>query len=338
MRFTGENMVKIYHDADADLSVLDGKKIAVIGYGSQGRAQSLCLRDSGCDVVVGLRKTGASWKKAEEDGIQVAEIADAVKGADIVMILLPDEVQGKIYKEQIEPYLKPGVTLDLAHGFNIIYKQVIPPEDADVIMVAPKSPGKREREVFLQGFGVPSLIAVEKDRSGKAKETALAIAKGLGSTKAGVLETTFHEETTSDLFGEQAVLCGGVTGLIVAGFETLVENGYQPEIAYFEVLHELKLIIDLVQAGGLMHMWNNVSNTAEYGGLSQRGTIIDERVKANMQKMLDRIVSGEFSKEWMEDWKTGLKRMRALEKEESERQIEKVGAELRSLFEMGPSE
>jgi len=331
-------MVKIYHDADADLSILDGKKIAVIGYGSQGRAQALCLRDSGCNVVVGVRKDGPSWKKAQEDGVDVAEIPEAVKDADIVMILLPDEVQGKVYREQIEPYLKPGCTLDFAHGFNIIYKQIVPPEDADVIMVAPKSPGKREREMFLQGFGVPSLIAVEKDRSGKAKQTALAIAKALGSTKAGVLETTFHEETTSDLFGEQAVLCGGVTGLILAGFEVLVENGYQPEIAYFEVLHELKLIVDLIQAGGLMHMWNNVSNTAEYGGLSQRGTIIDERVKANMQKMLDRILSGEFAKEWMEDWKNGLKKLKQLEREESERQIEKVGKDIRSLFELPPSE
>jgi ketol-acid reductoisomerase len=310
----------------------------VIGYGSQGRAQSLCLRDSGCDVVVGLRKDGASWKRAQDDGIAVAEIPDAVKGADVVMILLPDEVQGGIYEKQIAPNLKEGVTLDFAHGFSIIYEQIVPPEGADVIMMAPKSPGKREREVFLQGFGVPALIAVEKDVSGQAKEVALAIAKGIGATKAGVLETTFYEETTSDLFGEQAVLCGGVTGLIVAGFETLVENGYQPEIAYFEVLHELKLIVDLIQAGGLMGMWNNVSNTAEFGGLSQRDTIITSETKEAMGRMLEKIRSGEFSEEWMADWKTGIKRMKDLEKEESERQIEVVGRELRTLFEIGDTD
>jgi len=328
-------MAKVYHDADADLSVLDGKKIAVIGYGSQGRAQSLCLRDSGCDVVVGVRKDGASWKRTQEDGIAVAEIPEAVRGADIVMILLPDEVQGGIYREQIAPYLKAGCALDFAHGFSIVYRQIVPPEGVDVIMMAPKSPGKREREVFLQGFGVPATIAVEKDYSGKAKSMALAIAMGVGCTKAGVLDTTFHEETTSDLFGEQAVLCGGVTGLIVAGFETLVENGYQPEIAYFEVLHELKLIVDLIQAGGLMGMWKDVSNTAEFGGLSQRDMIITKDTKKHMQEMLDNILSGKFSEEWIADWKTGIRRMKDLEKVESERQIEVVGRELRTLFEIG---
>jgi len=328
-------MVKIYHDRDADLSILDGKKIAVIGYGSQGRAQALCLRDSGCEVVVGLRRSGRSWERATADGVNVAEVADAVKGADVVMILIPDEVQGKVYKESILPNLKEGCALDFAHGFNIVYGQVKAPAYVDVIMVAPKSPGAMEREEYLRGFGVPALIAVEQDYTGKAKEIALAIAKGIGSTRAGVLETDFQEETTSDLFGEQAVLCGGVTGLIIAGFETLVERGYQPEIAYFEVLHELKLIVDLIQAGGLMHMWNNVSNTAEYGGLSQRHMVVDERTKESMNRMLDNILSGEFSRQWMEDWRSGLKKMRELEKEESERLIEKVGAEIRSLFEIG---
>ena len=328
-------MVKVYHEADVDLSVLDGKKIAVIGYGSQGRAQSLCLRDSGCDVVVGVRKDGASWKKAQEDGIAVAEIPDAVEGADIIMILVPDEVQKIVYDEQIGPFLKPGCTLDFAHGFSIIYNQIVPPEGVDVIMMAPKSPGKREREVFLQGFGVPALIAVEKDVSGQAKDVALALAKGIGATKPGVLETTFHEEVTSDLFGEQAVLCGGVTGLIIAGFEVLVENGYQPEIAYFEVLNELKLIVDLIYAGGLTGMWDNVSNTAEFGGLSQRGMIIDENVKKGMQEMLDNILTGKFSDEWIADWKTGTKRMKEMYHEEYDRQIEEVGRELRTLFEMG---
>lgn len=330
-------MVKVYHEADVDLSVLDGKKIAVIGYGSQGRAQSLCLKDSGCDVVVGLRKDGASWKKAQEDGIAVAEISDAVTGADVVMILIPDEVQSGVYEKQIKPFLKAGCALDFAHGFAIIYKQVVPPEDVDVIMMAPKSPGKREREVFLQGFGVPALIAVERDYSGQAKEIALALAKGIGATRAGVLETTFHEEVTSDLFGEQAVLCGGVTGLIITGFEVLVERGYQPEIAYFEVLNELKLIVDLIYAGGLTGMWNNVSNTAEFGGLSQRGMIIDERVKKGMEQMLDNILSGKFAEEWIADWQTGTKQMKEMEKEESERRIELVGRELRTLFEMGDS-
>lgn len=328
-------MVKVYHDNDADLSILDGKKIAVIGYGSQGRAQALCLKDSGCDVVVGLRKGGRSWENATEDGVEVAEVADAVKGADVVMVLVPDEAQDTVYRESILPNLKEGCALDFAHGFNIVYGQVKPPANVDVIMVAPKSPGPMERREYLRGFGVPALIAVEQDHSGQAKEIALAIAKGIGSTRAGVLETDFQEEVTSDLFGEQAVLCGGVTALIIAGFETLVERGYQPEIAYFEVLNELKLIVDLIQAGGLMHMWNNVSNTAEYGGLSQRNMIVDERIKESMNRMLDKILSGEFSKEWMEDWKTGLSKMREMEREESERQIEKVGSELRSLFEFG---
>jgi ketol-acid reductoisomerase len=330
-------MVKIFHDADADLSVLGGKKIAVIGYGSQGRAQSLCLRDSGCDVVVGLRRNGASWKRAEEEGVPVSEIPEAVQDADVVMMLLPDEVQGGVYEEQIKPYLKTGCALDFAHGFSILYKQVVPPEEVDVIMMAPKAPGNREREVFVEGFGVPALIAVEKDYSGNAKEIALAIAKGIGATKAGVLETTFQEETTSDLFGEQSVLCGGVTGLIIAGFETLVENGYQPEIAYFEVFHELKLIVDLIQSGGLMGMWNDVSNTAEFGGLSQRNKVITSEAKKGMQQILDNILSGEFSEEWIADWKTGIKRMRELEKEEKERQVEVVGREVRRLFEIGDS-
>ncbi len=326
-------MVKVYHNEDADLSSLDGKRIAVVGYGSQGRAQALCLRDSGCDVVVGVRKGGDSWKKAKKDDIEVTEISDAVQGADVVMMLIPDEVQKGVYVEQVAPYLKEGCALDFAHGFNVVYGVVKPPEDVDVIMVAPKSPGKREREEYLSGFGVPALIAVEQDYTGNAKNIALAIAKGIGSTRAGVLETTFHEEVTSDLFGEQAVLCGGVTALILKGFETLVDRGYQPEIAYFEVLNELKLIVDLIQEGGLMNMWYNVSNTAEFGGLSQRNTIIDETTREKMEDMLDRILSGKFSDEWMKDWNDGLKRLRKMEKEESQRQIEQVGEELRALFE-----
>ena len=327
-------MVKIYHDADADLAVLKGKKIAVLGYGSQGRAQALCLRDSGMDVVVGLRKDGKSWEAAKADDLKVTEIPKAVKGADIVMILLPDEVQEGIYKEHVAPNLKEGAALYFSHGFAITYGTVKPPKNVDVIMVAPKSPGKREREMYLEGFGVPALFAVEQDYTGRAREIVLAIAKGIGSTRAGVIETNFHDEVTSDLFGEQAVLCGGVTALILAGFETLVKRGYQPELAYFECLHELKLIVDLIQAGGLVHMWKNVSNTAEFGGLTQRDYIITDETRKAMDKMLDKILSGEFSKEWMADWKGGLKRMKGLERIESERQIEIVGKEIRSLFEM----
>jgi ketol-acid reductoisomerase len=327
-------MVKIYHDADADLRVLKGKKIAVLGYGSQGRAQALCLKDSGMDVVVGLRKEGKSWDAAKSEGVAVAEIPKAVKGADVVMILLPDEVQEGIYKEQVAPNLKEGAALYFSHGFAITYGTVKPPKNVDVIMVAPKSPGKREREMYLEGFGVPALFAVEQDYTGHAREIVLAIAKGIGSTRAGVIETNFHDEVTSDLFGEQAVLCGGVTALILAGFETLVKRGYQPELAYFECLHELKLIVDLIQSGGMAHMWKNVSNTAEFGGLTQRDYIITDDTRKAMDKMLDRILSGEFSKEWMADWKKGLKKMRELEKQESESQIEVVGKEIRSLFEM----
>ncbi|MGD0056777.1 MAG: ketol-acid reductoisomerase [Methanomassiliicoccales archaeon] len=327
-------MVKIYHDADADLKVLKGKRIAVLGYGSQGRAQALSLKDSGMDVVVGLRKGGKSSDAARKDGEAVAEVPKAVKGADIVMILLPDEVQEGVYKDEISPNLKEGAALYFSHGFAITYGTVKPPKNVDVIMVAPKSPGKREREMYLEGFGVPALFAVEQDYTGKARDIALAIAKGIGCTRAGVIETNFHDEVTSDLFGEQAVLCGGVTALILAGFDTLVKRGYQPELAYFECLHELKLIVDLIQAGGLGQMWKNVSNTAEFGGLTQRDYIITDETRKAMDKMLDKILSGEFSNEWMADWKGGLKKMRELEKEESERQIEVVGKEIRSLFEI----
>jgi ketol-acid reductoisomerase len=326
-------MTKIYHDSDADLSVLRGKKIAVIGYGNQGRAQALCLNDSGMQVTVGARKGGVSWERVKEDGLKVAEIPDAVKDADVVMILLPDEVQPRVYKEQIAPNLKDGAALEFAHGFAITFKLITPPKNCDVIMVAPKSPGRMVRQTFVEGFGVPSLIAVEQDASGQAKQIALALAKGLGSTKAGVLETDFREEATSDLFGEQAVLCGGVTALIEAGFDTLIKAGYKPEIAYFEVLHELKLIVDLIQAGGMMHMWDSVSNTAEYGGLTRRDKVINEESRKAMKQILDDINSGRFAEEWTKEWTVDLKNMKALEKEESEKQIEKVGQEIRKLFE-----
>lgn len=324
---------KIYHDSDADLSVLNGKKIAVIGYGNQGRAQATCLHDSGMDVVVGLRKNGKSWKIAESDGLKVAEVSDAVKGADIVMILIPDEVQPAVYSEQIAPNLKDGAALEFAHGFAITFNFIKPPQNYDVIMVAPKSPGRMVRQTYLEGFGVPSLIAIHQDASGNAKTLALALAKGIGSTKAGVLETDFREEATSDLFGEQSVLCGGVTALIEAGFETLVNAGYKPEIAYFEVLHELKLIVDLIQTGGIMHMWESVSNTAEYGGLSRRDAVINEDSKKAMKQILEDIQSGKFAEEWSQEWKVDLAGMKEMEAKDADKQIEKVGKEIRALFE-----
>ncbi len=323
----------IYHDSDADLGVLKGKKIAVIGYGNQGRAQALCLHDSGLDVTVGVRKNGNSWNAVQTDGLKVAEIPQAVKGADVVMILLPDEVQPRVYEEQIAPNLKEGAALEFAHGFAITFKLISPPSSCDVIMMAPKSPGRMVRQTFTEGFGVPALIAVEQDATGHAKKIALALAKGIGATKAGVLETNFREEATSDLFGEQAVLCGGVTALIEAGFETLVNAGYRPEIAYFEVLHELKLIVDLIQAGGMMHMWDSVSNTAEYGGLTRRDMVINDESKKAMKKILDDINSGKFAEEWTKEWTVDLKNMKKLEAEESNKEIEKVGKEIRSLFE-----
>jgi ketol-acid reductoisomerase len=326
-------MAKIYHDADADLGVLKGKRVAVIGFGSQGKAQSMCLQDSGLNVVVGLRKGGNSWDLAKKNGMKVEEVPKAVKGADVVMVLIPDEIQGVIFEKDIKPNLKEGAALDFAHGFGITFGTIKPPKNVDVIMMAPKAPGPREREVFLEGFGVPALIAVHQDFTGNAKKIALALAKGIGATKAGVLETDFREEATSDLFGEQAVLCGGVTALIKAGFDTLVEEGYQPEIAYFECLHELKLIVDLIQSGGMMKMWTSVSNTAEFGGLSTRDRVITEDSKKAMKKMLKEIQSGKFAEAWLKDAQSGMKKLEAMEKEEAESNIEVVGKEIRALFE-----
>lgn len=331
--FNGDLMARIYHESDADLNVLKGKKVAVIGFGSQGKAQALCLHDSGLDVTVGVRKDGKSWVEAKKNGLKVDTVAGAVKDADVVMVLIPDEVQGDVYAAEIEPNLKKGAALEFAHGFAITFGTIKPPKTVDVIMMAPKAPGPMERKVYLEGFGVPALIAVHQDHSGKAKSIALALAKGLGSTKAGVLETDFREEATSDLFGEQAVLCGGVTALINAGFQTLVKRGYQPEIAYFECLHEVKLIVDLIYSGGMMNMWRSVSNTAEFGGLTTRDLVINEESKAAMEKMLDRICSGEFAKEWLDDAKKGMPRMKALESAEGESQVEKVGTGIRALFE-----
>ena len=325
--------MQIYHDSDVDLGVLKGKKISVLGYGAQGRAQALCFHDSGLDVTVGLRKNGNSWKKAQEDGLKVAEFADAVKSADVVMMLLPDEIQPDIYKEFVEPNLKKGAALEFAHGFAITYKLITPPEGVDVIMMAPKSPGDMEREMFLEGFGVPALICIHHDATGNAKKIALALAKGLGSTRAGVFETTFDNETKTDLFGEQAVLCGGITALIKAGFKTLVEGGYPPEMAYFEVLHEVKLITDLINKGGFELMWHVVSNTAEYGGLTRRDRVITAESEKGMKSILADIESGKFKDDWRAEWHNGLVNLKKMESDEKNLQLEVVGRDIRRLFE-----
>jgi ketol-acid reductoisomerase len=324
--------MKIYRDEDADTGVLKEKTIAVLGYGSQGEAQARCMKDSGLNVIVGLRKDGKSWEKAEKDGFEVYEVAEAAEKADIVHVLIPDEIQGEVYEKQIAEKLSEGKTLSFSHGFNICFGFIKPPANVDVIMVAPKSPGTEERKRYLEGFGVPGLAAVKQDASGKAKETALAMAKAMGFTRAGVLECTFEQETYEDLFGEQAVLCGGLSQLIKAGFEVLVEKGYPPEMAYFECLHEMKLIVDLVYEGGMEHMWNVVSNTAEYGGRTRGPVLIDESVKQKMRKILEDVESGAFAKEWIEEYKKGLPNMDKLREEEKSHEIEKVGKEIRSLF------
>lgn len=325
--------MKIYHDSDVDIGILKNKKIAVLGYGAQGRAQALCLHDSGLDVTVGLRKTGKSWNKAKEDGLKVAEIPAAVKDADVVMMLLPDEVQPELYEEMVRPNMKKGSALEFAHGFSITYKLINPPEDIDVIMMAPKSPGDMERLAYLDGFGVPALVSVHKDATGNAMKIALALAKGIGSTRAGVFETTFDFETKSDLFGEQAVLCGGITALIKAGFDTLRAGGYPAEIAYFEVLHETKLIVDLIQAGGFTWMWDVVSNTAEFGGFTRRDRVITKESKRGMDSILYDIETGAFKDEWRAEWKNGLKNLKKMEKDEQSLELEKVGKNIRALFE-----
>jgi ketol-acid reductoisomerase len=285
------------------------------------------------DVTVGLRKDGKSWKKAKEDGLKVAEFADAVKGADVVMMLLPDEIQPDIYKQYVEPNLKKGAALEFAHGFAITYKLITPPKDVDVIMMAPKSPGDMEREVFLQGFGVPALVCVHQDATGNAKKIALALSKGLGSTRAGVFETSFDFETKTDLFGEQAVLCGGLTALIKAGFETLTDAGYPPEMAYFETLHEVKLIQDLINKGGFELMWYVVSNTAEYGGLTKRDKVITAESKNGMKSILKDVESGKFKDEWRAEWAAGLVNLKKMEENEKKLQLEVTGREIRQLFE-----
>lgn len=321
--------MKMYYDEDVDIKSLDNKTVAVIGYGSQGRGQSQNMSDSGIKVIVGLREGGASWQKAKDDGMDVRTIEEAAKEADIIHILLPDEIQGDVYEKSIAPYVEAGNTISFSHGYNILFKYIKTPEDVNVTMIAPKGPGSMVRRTYLEGFGIPGLFAVEQDATGDAKDIAQAMCKACGLTKAGILETTFREETETDLFGEQAILCGGVTELIDAGFSTLVEAGYQPEIAYFETCHELKLIVDLIYEKGFGGMWTDVSNTAEFGGLSRRHRIINDESKKEMKKILSEIQKGKFTKEWALESKVKmpmLNRMRALE---DEKKIEQVGSKLR---------
>jgi len=326
-------MAKIYYDKDVKKEYLEGKVVAVIGYGSQGRAQALNLHDSGIDVVVGLYEGSKSIELAKKDGLQVLSVAEAAKKADVIQILIPDEVQGRVYFEDgIEKNLKEGNVLMFSHGFNIHFGQIIPPKNVDVIMVAPKSPGQMLRKMYVDGKGVPNLMAIFQDYSGNAKDIALAYSWGIGGTRAGVIETTFKEETETDLFGEQAVLCGGVTALIQAGFDTLVEAGYQPEIAYFECLHELKLIVDLIYKGGITYMRDCVSNTAEYGDLKVGKKIITEETRKEMKKTLAQIQNGEFAKDWLIENKVGRPYFRAMRNKEANFLIEKVGKELRSMM------
>jgi ketol-acid reductoisomerase len=325
-------MTKTYHDQDADLSLIQGKKVAIIGYGSQGHAHSLNLKDSGVDVRVGLPAASRSIKKAKAAGLEVLSVADAAKWADVIMILAPDTSQAVIYNEQIAPHLGKGKTVMFAHGFNIRYGTIKPAKDVDISMVAPKAPGHRVREVFSEGGGVPALIAVHQDASGKAHALALSYAKGIGSTRAGVLETTFTEETETDLFGEQTVLCGGVSALVKAGYETLVNAGYQPEVAYFECLHELKLIVDLMYRGGLAYMRYSISDTAEYGDYTAGPRIVTDATRAEMKKILAEIQDGTFATNWIRENETGRKAFNEMRSKEAEHSIEEVGAKLRAAM------
>jgi ketol-acid reductoisomerase len=322
-------MVKVYLEKDASLNPLKDKTIAVIGYGSQGHAQAQNMRDSGLNVIVGLRSEGESWERAKKDGFKVYKISEATKKADVIFVLVPDMVQPDIYKQSIAPYLSEGKTLDFAHGFNIRFKQIVPPKNVDVIMVAPKSPGIRLRETYQSDFGVPALVAVYQNPSGKAMETALAVAKALGSTRAGVIETTFKDETESDLIGEQTVLVGGLIELIKNGFEVLVENGYPAELAYFEACNEAKLIMDLIYQKGFIGMLRAVSDTAKYGGLIVGPKVVDSHVKENMKKAVKAVQDGSFAKEWIEDHKSGEKKLKALMDEIEKHPLEQVGKTIR---------
>jgi ketol-acid reductoisomerase len=325
-------MATIYYEKDGNLDDLASKTVAIVGYGSQGHAHALNLKDSGIDVVVGLYEGSKSWPKAEAAGLKVMTVADASKAADVIMILVSDHLQGDLYSKEIAPHLSKGKTLMFAHGFCIHYKQIKAPADVDVSMIAPKAPGHRVRELFVEGVGVPGLLAVEQDASGRAKQQALAYAMALGCLKAGVIETTFKEETESDLFGEQTVLCGGAAELIRAGFETLVEAGYQPEIAYFECLHELKLIVDLIYEGGLGYMRYSVSDTAEFGDYTRGPRVIDQHVRDNMKKILAEIQSGEFAKEWIDENKAGRHKFLATREAQQKQKVEEVGGRLREMM------
>lgn len=325
-------MAKMYYEEDADLNLLKGKKIAVIGFGSQGHAHALNLKDSGLDVVVGLYKGSKSVERAKEAGLTVLSVDDACEAADVIMVLIPDEKQSKVYKENIEKHLKPGNALAFAHGFNIHFHQIVPPEFVDVFMVAPKGPGHLVRRVFQEGQGVPDLVAVYQNYTGKAFELSLAYAKGIGGTRAGVIETTFKEETETDLFGEQAVLCGGITELMKAGFETLVDAGYQPQIAYFECIHEMKLIVDLIYEGGFGKMRYSISDTAEYGDYMTGKRLITEDTRKEMKKVLNEIQNGEFAKKWLLENQIGRPQFNAMREKEANQKLEKVGKELREMM------
>jgi ketol-acid reductoisomerase len=324
-------MARMYYDQDADLGILDGKTVAVIGYGSQGHAHALNMKESGLNVIVGLRP-GKSWDAATKDGFEPRSVADASKEADVIMLLANDELQAELYESQIKPNLSPGNAIAFAHGFNIHFGQIVAPDDIDVFMVAPKGPGHLVRRVFTEGAGVPCLLAVHQDTTGKARDIGLAYAKGIGGTRGGVIETTFQEETETDLFGEQSVLCGGTTELVLAGFETLVEAGYQPEVAYFECLHELKLIVDLMYEGGIEHMRYSISDTAEYGDLTRGPRIVTDETRAEMRKILKEVQDGQFAKEWILENKSNRPTMGAMRRQASEHKIVEVGRELRKMM------
>ncbi len=325
-------MAVMYYDQDADLGILKNKKIAVLGYGSQGHSQAQNLKDSGLDVVVGLHRESKSWDQVIKDGLDVATVSEASAAADIIQILIGDNVQPVVYRESVLPHLSEGKALVVSHGFNILYNQVVPPDNVDVFMIAPKSPGHLLRRLYKEGAGVPALLAVHQDYSGKAKELALAYAKGIGSTRAGVIETTLQEETETDLFGEQVILCGGVSALIKASFDTLVEAGYQPQVAYFECLHELKLIVDLIYEGGLERMRYSVSDTAEYGDLTRGPRIINDSVRTEMQQILGEIKTGQFALEWITENQANQPKFKALRKIEESHRIVEVGRELRKMM------
>ncbi len=324
--------VNIYYENDAPIDPLKGKKVAVIGYGSQGHAHSQNLRDSGIEVAVAELEGTDNFKLAQEQGFEPTDIKTAMAGATLVIITLPDEVQAKVYEAQIASNLAAGQTLGFCHGFNIHFKYIVPPKDVNVVMIAPKGPGHLVRSEYVKGGGVPNLVAVQQDATGDAKQIALAWANGIGGARAGIIETTYKEETETDLFGEQVVLCGGLTALIKAGFETLVEAGYQPEIAYFECLHEVKLIVDLMYQGGMSYMRYSISNTAEYGDLTRGSRIISDQTKAEMKKILDEITSGQFAKEWVNEYKSGLKNFNALYEKDHDSQLENVGRKLRNMM------